>query len=182
MQIRVKAFETNSSSTHSLSLSETEEYNENPFPGVIDFLLIEPGEFGWEVETYDTPMEKCSYVYTNIMGNTEYPGFKYDSDFAEYIGDNYLYYKDGKLQIEGDGELPDVSNITIPKLELLSRVIENYTGLVPRFTTLQHSRYVDFGYVDHQSADLLDDYFTEELLKNVLFATDSVIETDNDNH
>jgi len=62
-QIRRGVFETNSSSTHSISIA----YG-TPLLGsleVVDGIVtIHPDEFGWAVETYNDPESKASYCYT----------------------------------------------------------------------------------------------------------------------
>jgi len=68
--IRQSVFETNSSSTHSISISEKG-----------DFLTIHPesdgniylngGEFGWEIEQYRDPLTKANYCAVDNAGNEE---------------------------------------------------------------------------------------------------------------
>ena len=57
VKIRKGMFETNSSSTHTIIVT-----NQNCEPGaIVDFRI---GEFGWEFERLDTIDEKASYLYT----------------------------------------------------------------------------------------------------------------------
>ena len=57
MKIRQGMFETNSSSTHTIILTEN-----NCEPGaIVDFQI---GEFGWSFDRLDTVDEKASYLYT----------------------------------------------------------------------------------------------------------------------
>ena len=57
IQIRKGMFETNSSSTHAIILT-----NKKVEPGLaVDFAI---GEFGWEFKKYATTEEKASYLYT----------------------------------------------------------------------------------------------------------------------
>lgn len=69
--IRHGLFETNSSSTHSISISDK--------AGVLDILPVEagvckvyPGEFGWEEDTYHGAVIKASYCLTHAKSRPEY--------------------------------------------------------------------------------------------------------------
>jgi len=65
---RNNVFETNSSSTHSLCISNTRN--------VLDCsdarMYIRLGEFGWEHERYHGAYEIASYVYTGALYNKDY--------------------------------------------------------------------------------------------------------------
>jgi len=60
-KIRQGVFETNSSSTHSLSLRSSRDYENFSIPEEISF-----GEFGWGYDVLKSPEEKLSYVLTFI--------------------------------------------------------------------------------------------------------------------
>lgn len=60
-QIRQGVFETNSSSTHSLTISGKDKFI---YPNIIP--TIEFGEYGWEQETYLDFTDKISYVITML--------------------------------------------------------------------------------------------------------------------
>jgi len=62
MQKRIGIFETNSSSTHSVSIDTGFDYVMPESIGEI--IVIEPGEFGWEQERYDDFSSRASYAYT----------------------------------------------------------------------------------------------------------------------
>ena len=64
-QIRRSVFETNSSSTHSISI--VREPTNIHFPTTLEFNV---GEFGWEWKTYSDYLSKASYLYTAILYNT----------------------------------------------------------------------------------------------------------------
>ncbi len=59
-QIRQGAFETNSSSTHSICIATETQYN---IPTSIEFNF---GDFGWEVNKLTSRKAKASYLYTCI--------------------------------------------------------------------------------------------------------------------
>ena len=61
--IRNNVFETNSSSTHTISISENFNKENIKFPEVV---LFEGGGFGWEVDEYSDIESKCAYLYTAI--------------------------------------------------------------------------------------------------------------------
>ena len=59
-KIRSNAFETNSSSTHSITVGENKSGEYNILP-----ITVKPawyGKFGWEFETWDTIEEKLAYM------------------------------------------------------------------------------------------------------------------------
>ena len=63
----MKIFETNSSSSHAITLAKSKskiDQTIEPENGVIEVMV---GEYGWEVDSYYTPMEKASYIATAIM-------------------------------------------------------------------------------------------------------------------
>lgn len=69
IQIRKGVFETNSSSTHAINIFRG--YNEKNIP---ESIVVRPGEFGWECDTYYDFENKLSYLYTwclNLMGKDE---------------------------------------------------------------------------------------------------------------
>ena len=64
-QIRKGVFETNSSSSHSITISDKggwEEIKSN----VIE---IESGEYGWEFDTFTGFYSKASYIYTYLINS-----------------------------------------------------------------------------------------------------------------
>jgi hypothetical protein len=65
--IRRSAFETNSSSTHSLTINFGKLEAEGLYKGKT--LEIETGEFGWEEEDYTDWQSKASYALTAANGS-----------------------------------------------------------------------------------------------------------------
>lgn len=63
-QIRQGVFETNSSSVHSISIIN-DNYKPNNLPQ--EFIIRTNSEFGWEVDTYDSPQDKAAYLYQAIV-------------------------------------------------------------------------------------------------------------------
>ena len=76
-KIRNAVFETNSSSSHSISVSEvnSDELMDNVMVmDENDNVVVEPGEFGWEEEVYTDSVTKASYMLTyvkNYCGDKE---------------------------------------------------------------------------------------------------------------
>jgi len=69
-QIRPKVFETNSSSSHSLVIADTGDLMPIPFSESImenGIVTIYSGEYGWEIERYNSVYDKMSYLYTDAM-------------------------------------------------------------------------------------------------------------------
>lgn len=62
LSIRKNVFETNSSSTHSICITQQRIRNLK----VPKKLIFKLGEFGWEDAILNTPEEKASYLYTAI--------------------------------------------------------------------------------------------------------------------
>ena len=62
LNIRQGVFETNSSSTHNISINIL-----NKFPPLPKILRFVPGYFGTESGMYNSASEKASYLYTNIV-------------------------------------------------------------------------------------------------------------------
>ena len=77
--IRKSVFETNSSSTHVISITKHSNYN---IPKHINFKF---GEFGWEYATYKDMESKASYLYTM----TEY----FNGEYIEEFNKRELYLK-----------------------------------------------------------------------------------------
>ena len=68
MAIRRGIFETNSSSTHSITVVS----GDLDTPIVGDVIRLKVGEFGWEIESYYDFETKLAYLVTYICNHTEY--------------------------------------------------------------------------------------------------------------
>lgn len=70
--IRQNVFETNSSSSHSVTISD---YGKNLKFDLGEEFICEGGEFGWEWKTYDYWMDRLRYAYATLRSakwNVEY--------------------------------------------------------------------------------------------------------------
>jgi hypothetical protein len=174
-QIRRSVFETNSSSTHSVSVSRknNQRYSSNVLNVFIDEydnkIHVRFGEFGWEIANYNFPYDKLQYIVTMLVeteGNNiasidelfESDGFKLINDaIADYC------HCDG-IWIDEDMKLDSYE----------------WNGKV-------HSYISHEGYIDHQSCedynsvqDFLDDYGLDII--QFIFDDGVIVHTDNDNH
>lgn len=160
-QIRQNCWETNSSSTHSLTIVNEsrrenvniDDYTEFDGDGSGAFVFT-GGEFGWEREEYSGFRSKMQYAYTLVVQDD----LSFSSFDSKEIAEDY----------------PDKS----PQLIMLEKVLkDNIKGLNQfRYTT-------GYYYVDHQSVDhmMRDIFESEDSLTNFLFNCGSVFETSNDN-
>lgn len=62
--IRHSVFETNSSSTHSITIGSSTELNELPSVDEHGVVHVQYGEYGWEYETYRDVQSRMSYAAT----------------------------------------------------------------------------------------------------------------------
>lgn len=107
--IRKGMFETNSSSTHTIIVTD-----KNCEPGaIVDFRI---GEFGWEEDVLDTVDEKASYLYTmacSCLGRDVYQdlyevlakyGVRCSCTDPAVFDDKYHYLDNGYIDHAGDGD------------------------------------------------------------------------------
>ena len=173
-QIRKSVFETNSSSTHSVSVSRKNSnyYSENCLENHIDYdnkVHVEFGEFGWEWASYDSPYEKLQYIVT-MLAETEGRNIStvdelFETDGFKLINDAVADYCncDG-IWIDSDMKM------------------NSYEWDGKEHQYLDHD-----GYIDHQShedyksvQDFLDDYCVN--VEQFIFDDGVCVITDNDNH
>jgi hypothetical protein len=103
MPTRHAVFETNSSSTHSISVcGESRKCNLVPTERDGRLVILSGGgEFGWEEETYDDPQSKLNYVVAMICTTTDSAGIRNDHRFhtlCEVVRDYTGYF----LELDGD--------------------------------------------------------------------------------
>jgi hypothetical protein len=180
-KIRYNVFETNSSSSHSFNVgSSTFSYeNETLLSQIEDGqLVLEGGQFGWEYEVFNDSLTKANYCAVSL----------------EYKH-NCVYYQNGsyKLDIkERSSELNDEIR------SIFEQVLKRETDCV----SIKYDFNTDWGsenwaYIDHQSNELLYDELytnncinddltinetnTDKFFVNLIFNSNSEIETGNDN-
>jgi hypothetical protein len=70
--IRHNVFETNSSSTHSISISKDCDGVLETLPVNDDgIVILNGGEFGWEEDSFSDPQTKASYVFIDSMSSPQ---------------------------------------------------------------------------------------------------------------
>ena len=174
-QIRNKVFETNSSSTHSVSVSykNSNYYSEDCLEIFIDYddnkVHVEFGEFGWEWASYDTPYEKLQYIIT-MLAETEGRNISAVDELFETEGFKLI-----------NDAVADYCNCDGSWID--SEMNMNcYEWDGKKHFYLDHD-----GYIDHQShegygsvQDFLDDYGVD--VQKFIFDDGVCVITDNDNH
>lgn len=152
-QIRKSVFETNSSSSHSLTLSKGDVQMRTFPPEVLKEGRIEVGcsEYGWEWDRIYKPENKLWYMVTAATG--------------------------GRIENSGSPEEVTASMREVnSKIEQLCRVVEQHTGV--SLLLIPGSE----GYIDHESTGTDHEaYKSDEVLRQFLFGADAFIETGNDN-
>lgn len=128
-QIRHRVFETNSSSTHSLSVSSKDAFVEMPYikNKIID---VEFGEFGWGYERLNSLSDRLSYLITDLMSQVrDVYNMEFDESKNKFL--NYKYYL------------------------WTQKAVKKYVGNNFRidWDKAKENKYYNFGYIDHQSAD-----------------------------
>ena len=173
-QIRNGVFETNSSSTHSVSISNKKSsyYDRSCLNEYIEYdnkIHVTFGEFGWEIEHYYTPYNKLKYIVT-MLAETEGRNIStvdelFETDGFKMINDAVADY------CHCDGIWID-SNMKVDSYE--------WNGKTHFYLDID-------GYIDHQShedyssvQDFLDDYGVD--ITKFIFDEGVCVITDNDNH
>ena len=179
--IRNNIWESNSSSTHSVSVSKYSNKYWKISPAPDGYVHCSFGEFGWEVEDYCDPGMKLSYALT-MVAETEcfkthwngatVDGFKTEEEFYETDGFK-LINECVKNVCNCDGVIVDNPGIKFREYETNSGKMSGY---------VEH-----YGYIDHQSyenynnlQEFLDDYGVD--IEHFIFDKSVVLHTDNDNH
>ena len=134
-QIRRGVFETNSSSTHSICITESNKKLD--MLTRLDFTL---GNFGWQVQTLRKPEEKAAYLYTAIWSiydkktankktNELYEMLSEEEvecsfarpEFTEY--GKYLWLENGSIDHSGEYGLRDFVEKTLGNKRRLLRFL-----------------------------------------------------------
>lgn len=157
-QIRHYVFETNSSSTHSITITHKGIANNNIPVGRDGFIHTELGEFGWEIEDYNDQAGRLSYLVTMLAVKSQIEMWRY--------GDKRAIVK----------ELMELH-----EFEKLSDKIGRHARC--KGVIVDPSE----GYIDHQShegyrnfQDFLAQYDTDVV--EFVFGRGNIVHTDNDNY
>ena len=162
-QVRRSVFETNSSSTHSITITHGRISNNSIRVGSDGYIHTELDDFGWEVCDYRSQAERLSYLVTMLAVKSDVTLWIYDAN--ENRTD-----KDIVEDIMKTREFEKLSD-EIGRHARCRGVIIDPSG----------------GYIDHQShedyrdfQDFLDYYNTNVV--EFVFGRGNVVHTDNDNH
>lgn len=161
--IRRMVFETNSSSSHSLSIVGANNMA-LPRDNTPRNVTVIPGEYGWGYERLDDVWSRLGYIVTAIQYHDEQicPHIYSDNKDAVVI-ENSHYFK------------------------WLSEMTQDYIGWTLIYEKSDDQWY-PHGYIDHLSVGLLEDYFVEdeakfkENMRDIIFNDKYDIIIDNDNH
>lgn len=163
--VRNSVFETNSSSCHSISIADKVDFNDVPSPNAEGNIHITSGEFGWEEDSYRGFFDKASYlaVYIRDWAKEEKESFKqiFENLIKETTACYNITYEDSFWDFEERSYKGSDGNQVVYQAKL------------------------GYGYIDHQSVEDKDLHylFTDvDKLKAFLFCSNSILETDNDNH
>ena len=169
--IRINNFETNSSSSHSISITKYElipsylSINEED-----NKVHIYPGGFGWEIKTYSDQTDKLKYLITMLL-ETEGDECKSLSELWKTEGYQLIndaikeYCSCDGIFIEGEFG------------------IQSYEHNGKEYFYLKHD-----GYIDHQSCEdysSIKDFLNSNGINSVIefiFNPAVLVHTDNDNH
>ena len=162
-QVRRSVFETNSSSTHSITITHGKIANNNIRVDRDGYIHTELGEFGWEVWDYKGQAERLSYLVTMLAVKSDVTLWCYEDDESRTE-------KDIVEDIMKTHEFEKLSD-EIGRHARCRGVIIDPSG----------------GFIDHQShedfrdfQDFLDYYNTNVV--EFVFGRGNVVHTDNDNH
>ena len=167
-QVRCGVFETNSSSSHAVSVSRRSEpyYDTYELTESIDsdgVLHSEFGEFGWGIDSYTDAETKLQYALTMVV-ETECSDAKSIDDFYATEGFNAL------------------KNAVCERLNCTDLVVDSKCEYNSDYDYLSRD-----GYIDHQSCedyrslqDFLNDY--DVTLDDFIFNDNVKLIIDHDNH
>lgn len=155
IQVRSRAFETNSSSTHSLTVVHEEILDfglskDQLRAGVIE---VTPRRYGWEWRRYYSLSEKLAYLLTQAYG---------------------------EIDARSSTSLRERIKARSPNAQRIIDLVEHRTGCRIEFVP-EPGRAI-YGYVDNDSQGIHQEVMgSDEALAGFLFSPHSYVETGNDN-
>ena len=168
---RTSIFETNSSSSHSITLCISPSKCMDSIPLTDDGdACIYPGEFGWGPSQHNDAPTKASYCLVHAMSSIPSRWKNADSEDL---------HDDGKPRGPQDAENEELA---LPLVQMLERVIKRGTNCNAVKFIPTHDGY-RWGYIDHQSVHVPTDIFKDDdVLFGFIFNPKSELCVDNDNH
>ncbi len=191
MKIRKQVFETNSSSSHTLTIAKRGGKINQTIKPVDGVVKIMTGEYGWEFESYYTANEKASYVATAIVNAfTEDRKQELLKRFIRVMKEVTNAIKVIILPISGEFKYERTFRI----FDHLNKQLSNQ-GAMPLLdknrveesaVKARDDEEEEWGYIDHQSSpyensDWVSILDSDEGMKVFLFSNESSFETGNDN-
>lgn len=159
--IREGVFETNSSSSHSISISNSDAIYDSIYPNEDGIIELNGKHFGWEYLKYNDSLTKANYIFLYIRDwCEEYKQQEWNDDLKKYEVVNIIPNKSEEF------------------MELFSDIILKQTGAYSLKTDTKD------GYIDHESVESrkLDYLFQDkELLRKFIFDKNSWLFLGNDN-
>lgn len=153
IHIRRSVFETNSSSSHSLTVRERDLADMPLSEATLreGVLRVSPDDYGWEWKRYYLAENKLSYLLTYIVGGDLDQSFWGAEEFTQQLCERY------------------------PQIAEICQLIERHTGCRVEISGGE-------GSIDHESSHLGGEALENtQTLSNFLFSPYSYVETGNDN-
>jgi hypothetical protein len=153
-QVRQKAFETNSSSAHSITIAAGDFVPDTLYVDDAGVCEIHSGEFGWEIEDYYDAATKAAYCLTWLksMSNPD---------------------EDEEMFVKVIKEMTGAKEV---------RFVPAFTDETKSQFDFWQWGYIDHQSGPGEGGALCEAWASEEALKSFIFNTSSVLHTDNDNH
>lgn len=184
IQERKNIFETNSSSTHSVCLTNEPKYNWNELDEYVNSedkrLHIKFGKFGWGYDEYDDAYNKLSYLLTMILEiRKAYFGQEGIKTLEEFYNlDEFILVESIVLEHTSDclGIVIDDSELKFNPYDDDNIDINNSTrGYVSHNGYIDHQSYEDYECLD----DFLEQWDTN--IEDFIFNESLRLVIDNDN-
>lgn len=159
INVRKSVFETNSSSTHSITVADNGSLKNN-LKCYDGFIQMQCGEFGWEYRVFDDAYTKLSYLITFIF-----------SGFVKKDTDEIDWRKFNK---------PD--NKHKHYWHKLIEAVRDFTDCEPAVVPVEEDWW-PYGYIDHQSMNVAEEILkgSKGRIKRFIFNPHSKLIIDNDN-
>jgi len=175
-KVRQQVFETNSSSSHSLTVASTGKILDTL--GQDGIITLNSQEFGWGVEEYDDAQTKAEYVALLLL----YVEQTITRKSIESYKKQTLNWDGKPLQ---DWEYGYV-NLSWWCDQNFKQCYTNFYEVLTEQTGCQinFQANLDDGYIDHQSIESIDDFeilLDKEMLRQFIFNPNSTLEISNDN-
>jgi len=159
-QIRRSVFETNSSSTHSITITHKGLADNNMPVNQDGFIHTELAEFGWEVWNYDDQASRLSYLVTMLAEKSQIEAWWHGDRTTEEIAKEIMETREFEKLSDEIGRHARCKGVIIDPSD---------------------------GYIDHQSCEDYRNFqdFLSECGTDVVefvFGRGNVVHTDNDNH